>query len=272
MIPQPSWAAKLLYYLLPIRRQVIRENIAIAYGDTLGADEKKRLHQAFCGHFLKMVGEGLTMGFLPDEAVRKRIRIVGEEHLWEASRGGKGIILLGGHFGNFELSPVAGILNFPQFKGRFHPLRRNIGNKLVERTLFSRFYRSGLDIIPKKNSLNRVLDALASNDVVAFIMDQYARTDRDGIAVEFFGKKTGTFKSLAHIARASGAPVIPAVCWREPDGTHVMEFRAPVPWVADPDPDREIYLNTLGYNRILESFVLAHPEQWWWVHRRWKNK
>lgn len=268
----PGWGGRLFYRLFPIRKKVIEDNIAIVFGDALAPEERKRLCQAFWDHMLKIVGESIRMGFLSDEAVKKRIRIVGEEHLWEASRGNKGILCIGGHFGNFEFCPVAGILNFPQFRGRFHLLRRNIGNKFIERLFFSRFYKSGLDIVPKRNSLSRVLDSLANNDVVLFVMDQYARPDRDGIAVEFFGRKAGTFKSLALVARSSGSPVIPAVCYREPDGRHVMEFRPPLPWITDPDPDREIYLNTLAYNRVLESFVLEHPDQWWWVHRRWKTK
>ncbi len=269
---RPGWPGRLLHRLLPLRRKVVEENIDIVFGDSLTADEKKRLAQGFYEHILKIVAEGLAMSFMSDEAVRRQSRVVGREILLEAARGGKGILFLTGHIGNFELCPVAAILNFPEYKGRFHFVRRNIGNKFIEKLLFSRFYRVGLGVIPKRGSVNTILDALARNDAITFIMDQYARPGREGIEVEFFGRKAGTFKSLAILARASGAPVLPAICHRGPDGRHVMEFREPLPWVADPDPDREIYLNTLGYNRVLESIVLEFPDQWWWFHRRWKTK
>ena len=162
--------------------------------------------------------------------------------------------------------------HFPEFKGRFHLLRRPIGNKWIERVLFNRFYKAGLGIIPKKNSVSLILEALGRNDAVVFIMDQFARPGRDGIPVNFFGRKTGTFKSLALVARQSGAPVVPVVCYRESSGRHVMRFMAPLLWIEGEDPDGEIQANTEQYNRVLERMVLEHPEQWWWLHRRWKVK
>jgi KDO2-lipid IV(A) lauroyltransferase len=64
--------------------------------------------------------------------------------------------------------------------------------------------------------------------------------------------------------------VIPASSWREPDGTHVLRFEEPLPVLTGGDPDEEIRRNTRAYNQALERLVLRRPEQWWWVHRRWK--
>ena len=76
---------------------------------------------------------------------------------------------------------------------------------------------------------------------------------------------------MAVIALATGAPVMPAASWREPDGTHVLKFWPALPTVLDDDVGAEINRNTRAYNAALELAIVRHPEQWWWVHRRWKD-
>ena len=73
------------------------------------------------------------------------------------------------------------------------------------------------------------------------------------------------------IALATGAPVIPAACWREPEGRHVLRFEEPVPAVDVANVNESILRTTRAYNAAIERLVLRHPEQWWWVHRRWKS-
>jgi KDO2-lipid IV(A) lauroyltransferase len=170
------------------------------------------------------------------------------------------------------MTPVAAIQQYPQFKGRLHFMRRPIGARWLERLLFGRYYRAGLGIIPKRNSMGFVLDTLSKNETIIFIMDQYAKTSKEGIAVDFFGKPAGTFRSLALVAKRSGAPVVPSYSYRAADGTHVMEFWPALAWIEDDDSDREIHANTRQYNAAIEDMVRAHPDQWWWPHRRWKVK
>jgi KDO2-lipid IV(A) lauroyltransferase len=101
-------------------------------------------------------------------------------------------------------------------------------------------------------------------------MDQHNKVGAKAVAAEFFGKEAGTHRSLALVARQSGAPVIPGVSHRRPNGRHVMRLHPPLEWITAENHREEIYLNTLGYNRVLEKFVLDHPDQWLWAHRRWK--
>ena len=103
-----------------------------------------------------------------------------------------------------------------------------------------------------------------------FPFDQHAQPP-DGIAVDFFGTPAWTFKSLAIIALATGAPVVPATSWREPDGRHVLRFEAPIPAIEHANTNEAIRLTTGAYNAELERLVLRRPEQWYWVHRRWKE-
>jgi len=269
---KPTLVGKFVYHCIPVRRKVVLDNLRLVFGGRLSPEEITGLAQCFYGHLFKIILENLASSWVSTGALRRRVRVVGSETVIKAAEANKGVLLLAGHFGNWELAAIGAIEQFEVFKGRFHAVRKLLANKFVERFFFRRFYEAGLNVIPKKNSLSLVLDALSKNDAVVFIMDQYARPDRDGVLVDFFGRPAGTFKSLALIAGQSGAPVIPMASHREPDGTHVMRFGEPIPWIEHPDPDMEIYENTRAYNQALEKMVLAHPEQWFWVHRRWKVK
>jgi KDO2-lipid IV(A) lauroyltransferase len=132
-----------------------------------------------------------------------------------------------------------------------------------------RFRKAGLGVLPKKGALDAILDRLGAGDAVAFVLDQHA-VGRDGVHSEFFGHPAATFRSLAIVALATGAPVVPLASWREPDGCHVLRFEDPLPLIERDDPDEAIRANTRAYNAVLERLVLRHPEQWFWVHRRWK--
>jgi KDO2-lipid IV(A) lauroyltransferase len=178
--------------------------------------------------------------------------------------------VLTGHFGNWELASVSAMLQYQQYRERFYVVRKSLSAGL-ERLVFGRFRSAGLRVIPRFDALAGVLRALESNDVAIFIMDQATKIKSPkGIAVDFFGKPAGTNRSLALVAAHSGAPVIPATAYRKPDGRHVLRFEAPLTWIAHEDTQEEVRQNTRLYNEVLERFVLEHPEQWFWMHRRWK--
>ena len=200
-----------------------------------------------------------------------QVEVRGHDTILSLARHGKGVLVVTGHFGNWEFAPIGGILNFKAFQGQFHFIRRTLGNKVIERILFRRYYQAGLQVIEQKNALAQVCDALDANHAVVFVLDQHAScVNRDGIAVEFFGEKAGTYRSLASIARYTGLPVVPASTYRKPDGGHVLEFHDPISFRACATTQQTLYENTLAYNQALERIILAHPEQWSWFHKRWK--
>ena len=205
-------------------------------------------------------------------AERKRsvVRVQNLDVFATAFRRGKGVLVLTGHFGNWEVATVAGIRNYPEVNGRFHFVRRPIKPRWLDALVTRRFKRAGLGVIGKRGSLDSIVSLLERGDVVVLPFDQYAG-GADGIDVEFFGQPAGTFKSLAIIALATGAPVIPVACWREADGRHVLRFEPPVPVVDVANVNESIARTTRAFNAVIERLVLRHPEQWWWVHRRWKS-
>ncbi|MBP6917888.1 MAG: lysophospholipid acyltransferase family protein [Legionellaceae bacterium] len=266
-----SMPGRFAYCFLPYRRSLVLKNIDQVYGGQLSAAQKKHLAQAFYSHLLTSIKETVQLRFMSDATLRARVTVKGHERLLEIAARGQGVLVLTAHVGSWEFAPLGGILNFEQFKGHFHFIRRRLGWKFMERILFRRYYRAGLNVIPKHEALQQVKPALDQNHAVVFVLDQHATLqNRDGVAVEFFGKKAGTYRSLASLSRHTDLPVVPAASYRLPNGHHILEFYEPIVWQEYPTNQESIYQNTLAYNQALERIILAHPEQWMWMHRRWK--
>jgi len=198
------------------------------------------------------------------------VRVENAEAFVAARTQGKGVLLLTGHFGNWEVATVAGIGNFPEARGKFHFVRRPIKPRWLDALVNRRFAAAGFGVIGKRGSLATILDRLAEGDAIVFPFDQHANPP-DGIEVDFFGHPAWTFKSLAIMALATGAPVVPAWSYRQADGTHVLRFETPLQVIEHDDTNEAIRRNTRAYNAELERLILRRPEQWYWVHRRWKT-
>jgi len=263
------WFGKALYHLVPYRRGVVLGNLRRAFGDVLPEEEIRRLAQAYCGHYVRFLLELVRLPFMSAERRKAWIRLENVESPIRAHAEGKGLLLLTGHFGNFEVSTVAGISQFPQYHGLFHFVRRPLKPRWLNEFVTRRFRRAGFGTLGKRGSLDALLDLLTSGGIIVYVFDQHAGPG-DGIPVDFLGHPAGTFKSLALLAMSTGAPVIPASSWRQPDGTHVLRFEEPLPLLECEDVDEAIRRNTRAYNAALERMLLRHPEQWIWMHRRWK--
>jgi len=262
-------AGRLLYRLLPLRREVVLANLRRAYGDTVPEPEIERLAAAHYGHLWRLAGEFLRFRWLSLRQKLALVRVENVDAFLAARAQGKGILILTGHFGNWEVATVAGLAKFPEMRGKFHFVRRAIKPRWLDRLVTRRFNEAGFGVFPKRGSLDAMLERLERGEAIVFPFDQHARPP-DGIEVDFFGQPAWTFKSLAIIALATGAPVLPAASWREPDGRHVLRFEEPLAPIECENTNEAIRRNTLAYNRELERLVVRHPEQWYWVHRRWK--
>ncbi|MDF1757451.1 MAG: lysophospholipid acyltransferase family protein [Legionellaceae bacterium] len=268
-----SLAGRFVHKFLPYRRSVVMDNINQVFKDSITDKQKTRLAQSFYSHLATSIKEMIQLRFISEKKLCSRVDVVGHEYLLDIAKQNKGVLILTGHFGSWEFAPLGGMLNFKQYSGQFHFIRKNLGNKTIEKILFHRYFKAGLRIIPKQYAMQKVNDALNDNHAVVFVLDQHATLkNKDGVAVEFFGKKAGTYRSLASISRYTGIPVVPAAGYRLPNGRHVLEFYEPIKWQELATSQESIYQNTLAYNQALEKIILKHPEQWMWLHKRWKLK
>jgi KDO2-lipid IV(A) lauroyltransferase len=263
------WFGKVCSRLIPFRRAVVRGNLQRVFGGFLSEADLRHLAEAYYAHYIRFLIEFVHLPFMSQETRKRWIRVENIESPIRAHDKGKGILLLTGHFGNWEVATVAGIGQFPQYCGLFHFVRRPLKPAWFNEFVTRRFKRAGFGTIAKRGSLDTILDLLAGGAIVVYVFDQHAGRG-DGIAVDFLGHPAGTFKSVALLALSTGAAVIPASSWREPDGTHTMRFEEPLPLIECEDTGEAIRQNTRAYNAALERMLLRHPEQWIWMHKRWK--
>ncbi len=179
----------------------------------------------------------------------------------------KGMILITGHYGNFEvLGYVMAILGFATSS-----VARPLDNPYVSRWLFDVRQKHGQRIIDKRGATPEVISVLDDNGVVGFVADQNAGSK--GLFVDFFGRKASTYKSIGLLAMEYEVPIVVGYSRRLSDDFRfqmgVEDVIHPEDWKNQEDPLRYI---TQRYTKAIEDFVRAAPEQYWWLHRRWKTR
>ncbi|HEY4485641.1 MAG TPA: HAD-IIIA family hydrolase, partial [Nitrospiria bacterium] len=203
------------------------------------------------------------------ETVLGKVRVEGRERLSEALLQNRGVILLGFHFGNWELMSLA----HSAMGYSTHVIGRALDNPLLDRLVNRQRERFGSVIINSKDpsSLRQVLSALHRKQIVGFLIDQNVVGDR-GVFVDFFGRLAYTHKVVALIAQKTGAPVVPMYMRHEPGGIHRLSYEAPVPLVDTGNRVRDIVVNTHRLTKAVEAVIRRYPEEWLWMHDRWKKQ
>ncbi len=268
----PSFVGKIFYYLIPYRRTTVLANIKLAFGKDLNEREHVKLAQCFYTHLSRLIKEVIVLRFLDNDAISSRVELQGKEHLVSAYEKRKGVLILSGHFGNWELAPAGAAVKLHRAAdtGQMHCIRKLLSNKFLEKLVFNRFNMAGIRVIPKEKTLRQTLKALAGGNSVVFVMDQHSSVGGEGILTEFFNKPVGTFRSLAKLAKKTGAPVVPVSSYRLASGRHVLKIHRELIFIEHQDAEEEQRLNTQRYNSFIEQTIIDHPDQWIWMHRRWK--
>lgn len=271
LAPIAQVVAALLYRVVRYRRKVLLENLALAFPE-LTPEERRALGARVMVHLCLTLLETLRLRRGVKEGWVGKVRKVGEEHLERAIDSGRGVLALTLHLGSFEL--VAGLLAHElKARGRarsalvvkpFGPgldavlgrLRENAGFELI---------RAG-----SSSAAKDILRTLRAGQIVTFVLDQNA-TRNQGVFVDFFGKPACTMSALAIFAARTNAVVLPVAVWREGPGAHVFEAFAPIEDAPPPDVDPVVF-RTARYTRFIEERIRAHPDQWFWTHKRWRTR
>jgi KDO2-lipid IV(A) lauroyltransferase len=256
------------FYLLPIRRGVALDNVHRVFGDTLSRQEQRRIVRACFAHQTMMAVESLRMPGLTAARAEVLVARVGMEHYWAARRCGRGVILAMGHLGNYEiLAASQGLLGEP-----VHAVVRDFKSAAVSRFVARARERTGYRTIPPRRSKDQIVATLARNEIVALLVDQHMPPHR-GIVCELFGMLASTSPAPARFAFQTGAVILPVVVRRDRTrpGHHTL-FVEPILELETPHPTLEenIRHNTERINRILERWIRERPEEWLWMHKRWK--
>lgn len=202
-----------------------------------------------------------------EEKLRRHVRIEGLSHLYAAHAMGKGVLVLTGHFGNWELMLMSGKL----FGLPISIVYRPMDFKPLEAFIVNFRTRFGARLIPKKKSFRKILDRLNQGELVGILLDQNVAR-REGVFAPFFNIPACTNTGMALLALKTGAPVVPMFLVREDNFHYRTVILPPLPFVNTGDKDRDVETNTAIYNQAIEDMVRKYPDQWFWVHRRWNTK
>ena len=247
--------ASLLDLLLPKLRRVAARNLAMAFPQLSTAE-----HSRITDGVFRSVGRVLVaIARFPSI---DRIFYGGLENYQAAKAQGRGVLIATAHLGNWELSAFAHALMTEPMNVMVRPL----DNPLVDRLVESRRVLSGNRLIFKKDSVRSVLKALKNNEPVGILIDQNT-TPSEGVFIDFFGKQACAGSAFAKLAAHSQAPVIPGFAlWNEQTRRYVIHFLPEVPITGDTAAD------TQRIHAVLENAIRKNPDQWMWIHRRWKTR
>lgn len=258
-----SLFGRFVAHCIPIRRQVAESNIQRAFPQKSRREVKKITVQTYC-HFGKVFAELIRQDKYTRKDLDAIVTPVNVQVLQKALDQGNGVVLLLGHFGNWELLGYwLGGMGFP-----IHAVQRPQNNPLVNNVVNTKRTASGVKLISIFESASDFFAVLQSGRILFILADQDAR-DR-GIFVDFFDIPSSTPRGAAVFARKLDAPIILAFPIRKPDDSYQFIFEE-LPYSVNTatNPNQMIlqyYMDRLQYH------VTLHPEQYFWFHRRWKTQ
>ena len=212
------------------------------------------------------MAESIYLPRLSLEKIREWVKVEGLSHYADAVKRGKGVIILAAHLGNWEIIPKAFFAYSFRIHGTVRPLDNPYLNKMAQRWRA----QNGMGVINKGEDTHRIMKLLRSGEAVGFLLDQNTH-EEFAVFVDFFGHEAGTNKGVAILALRSGATVVPVFMKREAEG-HRMIIDPPLEWPKTGSNKNDIFTATALFTKTIESHIKKNPEQWLWIHRRWKTK
>ena len=233
-----------------------------------GAEQVERTARAVYVHFAQVMLELLWMPRRGREEVMSFVDGFGIEGAAKAETSGRGYIFVCAHFGNWE---IHGISHAWRTGRPFGVIARPLDNPALDARLCEVRTMSGNNVIYKRRALQQVLKLLREGKGVAILIDQNVQED-DGIFVDFFGRKAATTTVAAALAVKTGAYLIPSYAELQPDGRYHAVCEPPIEWTPSGDRDADVARLTQQMTTVIEGWIRRRPEQWLWMHRRWKTR
>ena len=255
--------AAIAYYLIPRVRRVGRANLDLAYGDELPRREKDRILKASVKSVGIVAAEFTRIPLLADDAFFKRwVRVEGAEHVARE----RGAIFIGAHLGNWEWLAGAFANMGYETAEVVRPLRDSRLNAFIDSTRSA----NGVKTIEKAQAGNEILKLVRAGWCVGVLADQ--NPHESAVPVRFFGVETWGTAAPAMLAARAKAPIHVVAMVRQPDGAYVFRISPPLELATGGNARANLLENSQRCQDALEALVREHPEQWLWMHRRWKPR
>lgn len=259
--------SQIVYFLHFKLRRVGMRNLGMAFPDKPVAERKRILR----GEFTSLGRQLAELCQFPKytlENVDEVVEYDGLENYRRAYARGKGVLFLTAHFGGWELSAFVHSLH----GHRVNIVMRPMDNPFLDRMLQNQRTMHGNKVVPKDDFVRGLLAAMKCGETVGILMDTNM-TPPQGVFVDFFGIAACTASGLARIALRTDAAVVPGfTIWDEAMGKYRLRFEPARELIRTGDLEADIVTNTQRFTQVIEEYVRKYPDQWLWVHRRWKTR
>jgi KDO2-lipid IV(A) lauroyltransferase len=255
------------YYCSGRLRGTGKRNLELAF-PSLSQRERRRLLRGCFENLGRLLGVFSQFPGARPAVLRRFVDCEGFEHLETAQRNGRGVVLFTGHVGAWELTSFALSL----FGHPLSFLVRRIDNPKIEALVDRARARLGNRTIDKRSAAREMLQILQSGGTLGILVDLNT-LDREGIFVNFFGVKASTNFMLAKLALRTGAVVLPVFApWDKQRGRFVVKIDEPLALDRTNDEEEDVRRLTQSFTSVVENYVQRYPDQWLWIHRRWKTR
>ena len=259
--------ARMMFELLPKLRKTAEFNLRLAFPEW-GDPQRQATIRGMVRNLGWMAAEFARLPRYTKENIEQIVVLGGHENFLEGQWRGKGVLYLTGHIGAWELSSFAHALyGFP-----LHYMARPLDNPRVDDLVNRYRCLSGNRPVFKNESARALLKILRGAGTVGILADQNT-LPAEGVFVDFFGTSACTTTGLARVALHTGAAVVPGyVHWDAGTGKYRLRFEPAVELVRTGDTEQDVLVNTQKFTKVLEEIIRKYPEQWVWVHARWKTR
>jgi KDO2-lipid IV(A) lauroyltransferase len=257
--------ALLLYHFSLKHRMITLHNLMRSFPEKDIFEIKKIAKGSFRNLGIMAAEFFEAFGFTRDN-ITDWVDFEGSDTYKRALARGKGLLFYSAHFGNWELGAAAFALGYQPLYGIY----RLLDNPILEDLFLAERSHTGNMLLTKGGIMGKIVKILKENKVVGIMMDQNVSW-REGVFVDFFGRPACTTRRFAEIALQTGSPVLPVFIFRQDDGRYKIVVKE-AEIIRTGDYDRDILLNTQNFTTIVEEVVREHPDQWFWLHQRWKTK
>ncbi len=272
VVPRPLLTAagatlgSLYYYVDGRRKRIALSNLRLVFGEEKTEAEIRQILKASCRQLGSALLEFAALPRLTPEKLPGLVHAEEVDKIGRARRAGRGVLLLTGHFGNWELlAQSIAIKGYPA-----HVIGREANVGLLHRYIVGRREAHGNRVIVKQHAMRKILSALKKGEIVGILCDQ--RGSSQGLLIDFLGHPAPTNADVARLIITSGAVVMTVFLVRGPDNTHTLHVSDPMVFESTGDRETDVRNVTRQYLAALESFIRCYPEQWLWMHRRWMRR
>ncbi|HRZ87840.1 MAG TPA: lysophospholipid acyltransferase family protein, partial [bacterium] len=265
--PVSQAAGTLMWHADPWHRRTIVNNLERALGGEKSAEERMRIGKAVFDNLIYNICLFLRIGRYSFEQIQEMTEGENLDYVDRVMEKGKGLIFVTAHFGNWEYLGIMGSIVLRRY--RPVSIGRELRNRYVDRYIHALREHTNNRLIAKKNAVFEIMRTLKGNGIVSFLADQIG--GNDSVMADFFGVKVPTVSSPAYFAARTGAPVVPTFIVQKGE-RYTVVFEKPIAPDLSKPVDEEVSRITQAYTAVIERYVRAYPDQWFWMHKRWKSK